>query len=1026
MKILYVILPLLLNLLSCKNKIILLDKEKDDTRIEIIQEAIQDENINFLDSLTNEEINKIVEVSDLKVGLNPFHISLLFGSKKIIKMFLNKGANPNIITTQQNNWMDLFFIRRKDIAKFKDEKNEDKIEIINSVLENDALVISNLKEKGKNLLHYLAFYTDFTKKQYESILSHIKEKIDFNTIYILNNLRYTPLYAAVSKDNIVFARILFKNNASQAPYSIKELEDTHGEELEYKFLLTPIFCSILMTKASIFDLFLENKANIEYLEEKFLKKILILALKTKIKNEDEEIYILKKIFKIKKLPKEDLSKMFLEALVRGKNKIAHYLLNTFNEIDVNIGKISEENLIKEGGYLEKLKKKKKTALCYAVRNCNLEIVKELVRRGAIIEDKKNEQMSPLIFILKGAIISEHSVEDLLSIYNEEKAIEILKFLKEKGINLNKKLSQDLNLLESAIKTNCQKIAKYLLDQGMEIPNFYPLRCSTSYTDTIIYDQDELFIEIFEKFKKQSLLKKGNLNEAFKIIIKENKEINLLNLAAQTSNERIFEYLINKGANPFDKNIHEVSLYFGTPIEEINNTDSLEEYIKSIKIEKNLDSLSLAMKNTNIKIFDLILTKGKEKDLAENKEKIVSFIKNNLTFGKKTFIHNVKEGLFGVLKFILINIENEFKDLQPYINYSQQDETALDILHSFFKEEKEIIELFKKNSAFKFNEIKEIEKDRKKRESLVYLILNNILEEALIKIDKEPYSIYEANEDNITPLIASIISVSKNKDNNLSRISYNLFKKILENIKEKQEINRVDINKKNALIYLLETENINTQILEELILKGANINFRYGRKYHIIIDLINNQKEFEEKEILINIFKKSKEGIFLTKKDLAKISKIYYSSEKKDLFLKTLNGIVRIEDLAYQNFQLKSKISKELKIVETRKTSRFKKNFEKTSIENRAIIKEQLDNLKNKFKIDVKLLEGLDTKVYEIRKDRIRIFYFINNSTLYLIDLEDNKHQDSLPNAYYRNLALLKKQIISDINFNQKEKYEKFE
>ena len=94
--------------------------------------------------------------------------------------------------------------------------------------------------------------------------------------------------------------------------------------------------------------------------------------------------------------------------------------------------------------------------------------------------------------------------------------------------------------------------------------------------------------------------------------------------------------------------------------------------------------------------------------------IINFIRKNLVFGNKTFIMNTRQGLFGVLKFILRNIETEFKDLQPYVNYIENGETSLDILNNFLTNQKEIIDLFKKSSAFKFNEIMEREKEEEKK------------------------------------------------------------------------------------------------------------------------------------------------------------------------------------------------------------------------------------------------------------------------------------------------------------------------
>lgn len=1022
----FLIISLFFNIINCKNYKPLLHNEKEKTKIDLIIEAIKKEDMDFLNSLSEEEINSYFEegnISKIKANLNPFHWSLLLGSRKIIKLFLDKGADPNILTKDNIDWMNLLFIERRNINK--EEKIEEKFEIIIYLLDKAASIISPLKERGKNFLHYLT-YENFSKKQYNSILKHIKEEIDYNIVSFNGNINYTPFSSACIQNNVNFINVLLTKGGFKVSYTVEDLKKAGKEEFKKISVAIPIISSIILTRYTLFNLLFEKRINIEFLDKKILEKFLAVPTKSKFGNQEEKTKILKKILKNIEVPKEILSKMFIYSLSTKYEEMTNYLLHTYPQIDINVTLTSKQHL---DGSIRGYLKKRISAIALAIRNCNVEIVRELIKRNVIVEDFKDDQISPLLFIFRGLV--KESKENLKTYslhYNEDKALEILKILKENGVNLNKKFFGGTNLLELAIRTNNQKIANYLLEQDFKPSETYALRISTPYTDAIIYGQTDLFIKIFDKFKKPALFKKkGNINEIFSVKIKGENEINLLNIAAQTHNEEIVFYLLEKGASPFEKNLKEINLNFDPNADKILNLDSNNKFIKDLKTEKDLNALEITIQNTDLSIFNLILLKAEANKLITYHKKIVSFIRSNFVFDNKTFTHNIKEGFFGVLKFILINIDNEFKDLQPYINYIENDKTSLDILDEFFKEEKEIIELFKKYDALKFNEIQKIEKEKKRKEALTYLILNEKFEEALSKIDQEPHAIYEANENNTTPLIACILMTNKYNPNNFPGIIKNLFTKIMENIKDKQEINRIDIYKKSALSYLIESKITNEKILEELILKGANINFRYGKKYHFIIDIIESQKSWEQKETLIDIFKKHKEKLSLVGKDFEKLSKIYSSSKEKDLILKTLKDLIEEDDLISKEPKQKAKNSyEEIKILSINQTNKFKKNFERTSLENRAIIKEQINNFKNNIKIDSKLIVGLETKIWEIRKDKIRIFYFINDNILFLIDLEDNKHQDSLPNAYYKNLAVIKKQILDDIKFSNIKKYERFE
>ncbi|MDD5456104.1 MAG: ankyrin repeat domain-containing protein [Candidatus Margulisbacteria bacterium] len=112
--------------------------------------------------------------------------------------------------------------------------------------------------------------------------------------------------------------------------------------------------------------------------------------------------------------------------------------------------ITLKELIKKGADVNEIYEKFDTALIYAAKKCNMEIIRELINAGADVNYSDNDSITPL----------QHAIC--------EGDIEVVKELIKSGADINYRTRQGNSALMIAIKAERIEIANLLLDKGADI------------------------------------------------------------------------------------------------------------------------------------------------------------------------------------------------------------------------------------------------------------------------------------------------------------------------------------------------------------------------------------------------------------------------------------------------------------------------------------------------------------------------------------------------------------------------------
>ncbi len=271
-----------------------------------------------------------------------------------------------------------------------------------------------------------------------------------------------------------------------------------------------------------------------------------------------------------------------------------------------------------------------SVLFFAIaENCDLEILELLVESGADLND--NESLSGGYTPLIGAMI----------FYDDGEGEEVVKFLLEKGANVNTKSKKGVTAIEYAVVLNrFVNILQLLEEHGAEIP-----KCPT---------KEQLLGEnlLIKALEKEELIKAGLLGKCYREL-ELFEEINRENLVGDTplkvliripySNwaKKVFSILLRSGVD-----VNHIDRFGGTPLHYAISLNSIkwvklliEEGAKSNVIVRGLGSpLDFAKRLGNPEMIKIVEEEDQKNPLAYVMAVPKTMRKPSLTFKRR----NVKK------------------------------------------------------------------------------------------------------------------------------------------------------------------------------------------------------------------------------------------------------------------------------------------------------------------------------------------------------------------------------------------------
>ncbi|KAJ5078069.1 ankyrin repeat protein [Anaeramoeba ignava] len=230
----------------------------------------------------------------------------------------------------------------------------------------------------------------------------------------------------------------------------------------------------------------------------------------------------------------------------------------------------------------------------ACQNNSLEIIKYLVEKGVDINAKTNDN------------------ETVLHLACQNNSIEIIKYLVEKGVDINAKTNNNETVLHLACQNNSLEIIKYLVEKGIDI------NAKTNENETVIH-----------------LACQNNSIEIIKYLVEKGIDINakttnnetVLHLACQNNSIEIIKYLVEKGVDINAKtNENETVLHLACRYK--NSTLEIIKYL----VEKGIDINAKTNKNETplhylaedpfhtTDIFEYLIENGADANIKNSKNK----------------------------------------------------------------------------------------------------------------------------------------------------------------------------------------------------------------------------------------------------------------------------------------------------------------------------------------------------------------------------------------------------------------------
>jgi ankyrin repeat protein len=319
-----------------------------------------------------------------------------------------------------------------------------------------------------------------------------------------------------------------------------------------------------------------------------------------------------------------------------------------------------------------------TPLHIACRNNDLETVIYLVEKGANVNEKGSMDDTPLHYACSKKeetlmnYLRDNDIEYFdytyfnTQLYNEykEREMKIIKYLIEKGANVNAKNNDDGDTpLHYACYNDNTEIVKYLFEKGANIyeksfkgDTALHYACDKGILDMIkflvengasihdknIDDYTPLHCNNENPLIAKYLLKKGAIiNE------KDKKGMTLLHYASRYDELDMVKYLVKKGANIHDKDYKGKTALLQACKNE-GNYDTVEYLIKkganvNDKSNKGKTPLYYACDNDDLRTFKYLIKKGANiNDKYYNGETILHLAckENNLSIIKYLLKHNM--------------------------------------------------------------------------------------------------------------------------------------------------------------------------------------------------------------------------------------------------------------------------------------------------------------------------------------------------------------------------------------------------
>ncbi len=520
-----------------------------------------------------------------------------------------------------------------------------------------------------------------------------------------------------------------------------------------------------------------------------------------------------------------------------------------------------------------------------------------------------------------------------------------------------------------------------------------------------------------KFKKSDLildviLKYGvlDLSEVYdKNLIDPKIDSIIIQLVTKVGGYDNLRFLLEKSYSPFTKSSSELTSLGLNDSNFFNFMEgkkfSVDKFYDYYKIEKDESALDIAMKKQDLKAFSIIMEFYKEENLSKD---LKEFIENNYMFGKKTLLVNIEKEYYGIVKILLKY--KEFQYLLPTINYIDEDNNSL--LDYLLEDEsnQDLVSLLKEKGAFSSREIKERIRVEQEENSLINNIIKGNESKVLEIIENDKLEVIKADDNNITPLTTCVI---------YNRV--NILKIIIKSLKGinklSSNIDRVDIENKTALSYAIDSRNY--EIIKILLESGANINFKYCRKYSYIIDLVFDRTK--EAQNIIDLLYKNR-----CKLNDSDIKFVFKEKEKINPYiLKVFKDDIKNYGNLYSRSLTSLKKSNTIdKILIDKETLKIFKNMVKENSD--RLLVELKKPFEGKNFSDSRDIVGYKPKFGEIRlinnTSSDRIFYFKKKNYLVIIDIYLDKRKRVLPIHVYSKAFEKCKLYKNIINKNKIEEF----
>ena len=344
--------------------------------------------------------------------------------------------------------------------------------------------------------------------------------------------------------------------------------------------------------------------------------------------------------------------------------------------DINIVK----HLVENGANVNEKNRFEITPLITACQKNDIEIVKYLVQKGADINAKNDDAITPLMIACQGNDIK--IMKNLFEKGEFEKKfyntvdvkinIEIVKYLVEKGANVNAKNYNRSTPLIIACYENDIEIVKYLVEKGADvntkdINGVTPLLIACERNDiNIVKHLVENGANVNEKnrFEITPLITACQKNdiEIVKYLVEKGANVNEetknqdtpLMIALNRKNIKIVKYLVEKGANVNEKNKYEM-----TPLTIACNSRNFE--ILNYLVQNGAD---LNAKNNNGKTQLMVAYEINHIDLFKYLVEIGANVNEKDIYGNSIFIIACETNDIEMVKYLLekgadVNEKGEF-------------------------------------------------------------------------------------------------------------------------------------------------------------------------------------------------------------------------------------------------------------------------------------------------------------------------------------------------------------------------------